>query len=139
MIVFARSKVYLVSGEIVKMGRILKIKIPEALASELASKGLAEVQRTARSAAWEVAWNAASAISVVVTLVQTPEVLKAFSDDCLRLLKRDQNPQQDARLDAKGPAGEISLRITPETDLREVQKFLQKVLFVDTKAEDEAK
>lgn len=121
------------------MGRILKIQIPEALASELASKGLAEVQRTARSGGWELAWNAASAISVVVTLVQTPEVLKAFADDCLRLLKGDQKSQQGARLDAKGPGGEFSLHITPETDLREVLKFLQKVLFVDTKAEDEAK
>jgi len=120
------------------MSRTLKIQIPEALASELASKGLAEVQRTARSAAWELAWNTASTISVVVTLMQTPEVLKAFADDCLRLLKRDQKSQQGARLDAKGPGGEVSLYITSATDLREVQKFLQKVLFVDTKAEDEA-
>jgi hypothetical protein len=121
------------------MGRILKIQIPEVLASELASKGLAEVQRTARSAAWELAWNAASAMSVVVTLVQTPEVLKAFADDCLRLLRGDQKSQHGVRLDAKGPGGEISLYITPETDVYEVLKFLQKVIFVDTKVEDEAK
>ncbi|MGH3200837.1 MAG: hypothetical protein ACRDP5_02085 [Streptosporangiaceae bacterium] len=99
---------------------------------------MAEVQRTARSAGWELAWNAASAVSVVVTLVQTPEVLKAFADDCFRLLKRDQKSQQDARLDAKGPGGEISLHITPDTDIRELLKFLQEVIFVDTKAENEA-
>jgi hypothetical protein len=112
------------------VSHILKIQVPEALGSELASQGLAEVQQTARSAAWEVAWNAASAVSVVVTLVQTPEALRVFAGECLRLLKRDQKPQ--ARLDAKGPGGQLSLHITPETDLREVVRFLQKVLFVDT-------
>ncbi len=119
------------------MSRVLKIQLPEALASELASQGLAEVQQTARSAAWELAWNAASAVSVVVTLVQTPETLRVFAGECLRLLKRDQKSQ--ARLDAKGPGGQLSLHITPETDLREVLGFLQKVIFVDTKSVDEVR
>lgn len=117
------------------MSRILKIQVPETLASELASQGLAEVQQTTRSTAWELAWNAASAVSVVVTLVQTPEALRVFADECFRLFKTDQESQ--GRLDVKGPGGQLSLHLTPETDRREVARFLQKVLFVDTKSVDE--
>ena len=121
------------------MGRILKIQIPEALASELASKGLAEVQRTARSGAWELAWNAASAISVVVTLVQTPEVLKAFADDCLRLLKRDQSSSNRARgWTQKDPAVKSAYTSHLRPTLAKSRSFCKRYFFVDTKAEDEA-
>lgn len=121
------------------MAKRLKIQLPEALASELAARGLAEVQRTARSATWELVWNAASDASAVVSLLQTPEVLKSVAAGCLRFLKKDQQPQQQRRLDAKGPGGQLSLVVTPDTDMREVKQFLEKVLFVDVRAEDDAR
>jgi hypothetical protein len=118
------------------MSQKLKIQVPEVLATELALKGLADVQRTARSATWELAWNAASSISVVVSLMQTPETLKSFASDCFRILRKDHELQQ-RRLDAKGPGGQLSLIVTPKTDLHEVEQFLEKVLFVDAKTDDE--
>jgi hypothetical protein len=118
------------------MAKRLKIQLPEALASELATQGLAEMQRTARSATWELVWNVASDASAVVSLLQTPEVLKSVAAGCLRFLKKDQQPQQ-RRLDAKGPGGQLSLVVTPGTDMREVEQFLEKVLFVDVRTEDD--
>jgi hypothetical protein len=120
------------------MAKRLKIQLPEALASELAARGLAEVQRTARSATWELVWNVASDASAVVSLLQTPEVLKSVAAGCLRLVKKDQQPQQ-RRLDAKGPGGQLSLVVTSDTDMRVVEQFLEKVLFVDVRTEDDAR
>jgi hypothetical protein len=120
------------------MATRLKIQVPEALAGELAARGLAEVQRTARSTTWQLAWNAASDASIVVSLLQTPEVLKSVAAGCLECLKKDQQPPQ-RRLDAKGPGGQLSLFVTPDTDMSEVMRFLEKVLFVDVRPEDDAR
>jgi hypothetical protein len=119
------------------MSQKLKIQVPDVLANELASEGLAEIQQTARSATWGLAWGAVSSASVVVSVMQTPETLKSFASDCVRLLRK-YHGTQPGRLDAKGPGGQVSLTITADTDLDEVMRFLKKVLFVDVKTEDEA-
>jgi hypothetical protein len=84
-----------------------------------------------------LAWGAVSSASVVVSVMQTPETLKSFASDCVRLLRK-YHGTQPGRLDAKGPGGQVSLTITADTDLDEVMRFLKKVLFVDVKTEDEA-
>ena len=39
----------------------------------------------------------------------------------------------------RGRAGGWSLVVTPDTDMRVVEQFLEKVLFVDVRTEDDAR
>lgn len=106
----------------------IKIAIPKELADELASDGVAMVQRQSRSAAWQLVLTATSTAAVVVTLLQAPETLNNFARGCLKIIRK--KPQGvDQIIHAVGPGGELRLTVTSETDFQEVKQFLEKVLF----------
>jgi hypothetical protein len=114
----------------------IEINVPQALANELAAEGLAETQPTARSAGWELLWETASGASIIISLMQAPEIIKRFTEICFRRLKEDQS-ENEQRLEAKGPGGQMRIIVRPETDLREVGGFLRKTLFIEI--DDDAK
>ena len=106
----------------------IKIAIPKELADELASDGVAMVQRQSRSAAWQLILSATPAAAVMVTLLQAPETLNNFARGCLKIIRK--KPQKvDQIIHAVGPGGEMRLIVTSETDLQEVEQFLERVLF----------
>ena len=113
----------------VSISAYLRISLPRELAESLAAEGLAVLQPAVRAAGWQVAWDAASAASTVVTLAQSPEVIRKLAEHCWRLLKRDEPTRPEHRLDARGPGGQLWLRVTPDTDVAEVGRFLRKVIF----------